>query len=336
MQSYRLEQFGSLDHLILQNEEIPQPGTGEVLVRVRASALNYRDLALLHGEYPMSCRPGLVPLSDGSGEIVAVGGGVSRFRVGDRVTNTFFPNWMGGRFPVTAIAEQYGSDRDGWLTEYKVVSQEALVSIPEYLSFEAAATLPCAAVTAWSALAGPAPVSPGDTVLTLGSGGVSLFAIQLAKLRGARVIATTSSSEKAQRLKAMGADEVINYNEVSAWGEKARELTGGRGVDRVVEVGGAGTLEQSLGATTIGGEIAVIGFVATGPADIPFSSLYGSGASLRRNTVGSREEFEDLNRALEKHQLHPVVDRVVPFDKAREAWEHFDSRRHFGKVVIRH
>ncbi len=336
MQTYRLEQFGSLEHLILQSEETPQPGPGEVLVRVRASALNYRDLALLHGEYPMPCRPGLVPLSDGAGEIVAVGDGVSRFRVGDRVANTFFPNWMGGRFPVTAIAEQYGSDRDGWLTEYKVVNQEALVSIPEYLSFEAAATLPCAAVTAWSALAGPAPVSPGDTVLTLGSGGVSLYAIQLAKLRGARVIATTSSSEKAERLKAVGADDVIDYSEVPTWGEKVRELTGGRGVDRVVEVGGPGTLEQSLGATAMGGEVILIGFVAAGPADIPFSSLYGSGASLRRNAVGSREDFEDLNRALDKHWLQPVVDRVVPFDKAREAWEHFDSRHHFGKVVIRH
>lgn len=336
MQAYRLEQFGSLDHLVLHTEETPQPGPGEVLVRVHASALNYRDLALLRGQYPMSHRAGLVPMSDSAGEVVAVGEGVSRFTVGDRVANIFFPRWFGGRFPVTAMGEQYGSDLDGWLTEYKTVSQETLVQIPSHLSFEAAATLPCAAVTAWSALSGPTPVCAGDTVLTLGTGGVSLFAIQLAKLRGAHVIATTSTGEKAERLAELGADHIVNYQEIPNWSDPVRELTDGRGVDRVVEVGGPGTLEQSLRAVAVGSEVTLIGFVAPGPTEIPFQSLFMSGATLRRIGVGSRDDFENMNRAIAQHRLQPVIGRIEPFDRAREAWEYFGNQRPFGKVVIRH
>ena len=336
MYSYRLEQFGSLEHLARHEEPIPEPEPGEVLVRVHASALNYRDLALVNGTYPMSCRPGLVPLSDGAGEVVSVGEGVSRFQVGERVAGLFFPDWIGGRLPLVAIGNQYGSDRDGWLTEYKTVPQDALVSIPDYLSFEAAATLPCAALTAWSALAGPAPVQPGETVLTLGSGGVSVFSVQLAKLRGARVIATTSDAQKAERLRALGADEVIDYRATPDWGERVRELTGGRGVDRVVEVGGPGTIGQSLRAVAIGGEVVVIGFVADGAPTLDFEALYLSGATLRRIAVGSRDDFEDLIRAMAQHRLQPVVDTVLPFDEAGRAFEHFANANRFGKVVIRH
>lgn len=333
MPAYRLERFKDLDSLSLHDEASRPPGPGEVLVRIRATALNFRDLALLHGNYPMSCRPNLVPLSDAAGEVIGVGDGVTRFKPGDRVANSFFPRWFGGRFPLSSASEQYGSDQDGWLCSHKTVSAEALVDVPPHLSFEEAATLPCAAVTAWSALTG---IAAGDTVLTQGSGGVSLFALQLAKILGARVIATTSGAEKAERLSALGADEVIDYSAFPDWPAQVRELTGGLGVDRIVEVGGPGTLGQSIRAVAVGGEITIIGFLAAGGTPIDFNSLFMSGATLRRIAVGSRADFEAMNRAIIQHRLRPVIDRVFPFDQAGEAWRHFDSRRNFGKVVIAH
>ncbi|WP_047243032.1 zinc-dependent alcohol dehydrogenase family protein [Chromobacterium subtsugae] len=336
MQSYRFSRFGHLDHLQRRDDAMPRPGRGEVLLRVRASALNYRDLALLNGRYPMSHQDGLIPLSDAAGEVVELGEDCRRFAVGDRVCNTFFPEWFGGPFPPPQAARQYGSNLDGWLCQYKAVSEEALVRAPDHLDWAEAATLPCAALTAWTALTGPQPVKAGDTVLTQGSGGVSLFAIQLAKLLGARVIATTSSADKAQRLRELGADEVIDYRASPDWGAAARELSGGRGVDRVVEVGGQGTLEQSLQATAIGGEIAVIGFLDEGAAPLDFMRFFLSGATLRRIAVGHREGFEAMLRAIEQHRLRPALDRVFAFDDARAAWERFASRRNLGKVVIAH
>ncbi|MGC0153649.1 zinc-dependent alcohol dehydrogenase family protein [Chromobacterium vaccinii] len=336
MQSYRFSRFDSLDHLARHQEPVPTPGHGEVLVRVRASSLNYRDLALLNGQYPMSWRDGLIPLSDGAGEIVALGDGCTRFLIGDRVCNTFFPQWFGGPFPPGEAARQYGSNQDGWLCEYKAVREEALAAVPAHLSWTEAATLPCAALTAWTALTGPQAVKAGDTVLVQGSGGVSLFALQLAKLMGARVIATTSSAAKAERLRALGADAVIDYLAVPEWGERARELNDGRGVDRVVEVGGKGTLAQSLAAVAPGGEIEVIGFLAEGAAELDFMRYFLSGATLRRIAVGHREGLEAMLRAIGQQRLRPVLDQVFPFDDARAAWEHFAARRHFGKVVIEH
>ncbi|MHB9119184.1 MAG: zinc-dependent alcohol dehydrogenase family protein [Burkholderiales bacterium] len=333
MPAYRLERFGDLDSLALHAENPRSIGPGEVLVQVRATSLNFRDLALLHGQYPMSCRPNLIPLSDAAGEVISVGEEVTCFKPGDRVANSFFPRWFGGRFPLSSATEQYGSDQDGWLTDHKVISAEALVAIPPHLSFEEAATLPCAAVTAWTALAG---ITAGDTVLTQGSGGVSLFALQLAKLLGARVVATTSGPEKAERLSALAADEVIDYTAFPDWSARVRELTDGRGIDRIIEVGGPGTLAQSIRAVAVGGEIAMIGFLAAGEPSIDFSSLFLSGATLRRIAVGSRADFEAMNRAIIQHRLRPVIDRVFPFDQAGEAWRHFDSRRNFGKVVIAH
>jgi len=333
MKAYRLERFKDLDSLTLHTENPHPPGPGEVLVRVRATALNFRDLALLHGQYPMTCQPNLIPLSDAAGEVITAGEGVTRFKPGDRVASSFFPRWFGGRFPQSSRAEQYGSDQDGWLAEEKVVSAEALVAVPPHLSFEEAATLPCAAVTAWTALSG---ITAGDTVLTQGSGGVSLFALQLAKRLGARVIATTSGPEKAERLKALGADEVIDYTVTPDWSARVQELTGGQGVDRIVEVGGPGTLAQSIRAITVGGEIAMIGFLAAGESSIDFNALFLSGAILRRIAVGNRADFEDMNRAVSQHRLRPVVDRVFPFGQAGAAWRHFDSRKNFGKVVIAH
>ncbi|WP_298158046.1 NAD(P)-dependent alcohol dehydrogenase [Ferrovum sp.] len=333
MRAYRLEQFKTIEDLVLHDEEPPKPGRHEVLVRVRASSLNYRDLAILHGNYPMSCAPGHIPLSDGAGEVVELGDGAERFEVGSRVANTVFPRWFGGRYQLSFISEQYGSNSDGWLTEYKVVNEEALVSIPAHLSFEEAATLPCAAVTAWSALAG---ITAGDTILTQGSGGVSLFAVQLAKLLGARVIATTSSMEKMVKLKSLGADDVINYMTTPDWDGEVRRLTNGQGVDRVVEVGGPGTLQKSIKSCAIGGEVVLIGFLASSSDAIDFMNLFMGGVSLRRIAVGSRDDFENMNRAITQHKLRPVIDHVFPFMDAKEAWQYFDDRKHFGKVVIAH
>lgn len=288
MQAYRLVDFGSFDHLKIVEDETPEPGRGEVLIKVRAASLNYRDIAMARGIYPLEHHAGLVPLSDGAGEVVAIGSGVNTLAVGDRVINSFHPRWFGGHAPSDAGQDQYGSSRDGWLTQYKVVSQEAVVPFPDHLSYEEAATLPCAAATAWSALTYGAPVGPGTTVLTLGSGGVSLFAIQLAKLAGAQVIATTSSPVKAKQLTELGADHTINYTESPNFGDRARELTGGRGVQRVVEIGGSGTLAQSMKACGPGGEIALIGFLASSDPTLNFFDVFASGATLRVLAVGDR------------------------------------------------
>jgi len=336
MQVYRLKDFRTLDDLVLHTEDTPHPHPNQVLVRVRASTLNYRDLAILNGQYPMSVKPGLIPLSDGAGEIVEVGSEVTRFKVGDRVANNFFPRWFGGRFDMAYAFEQYGSDRDGWLGEYKAVDQEALVSIPTHLSFEEAATLPCAALTAWSALNGPTPIGPGDSVLILGTGGVSLFALQLAKLSGARTIATTSSDGKMKVLKTLGADATINYVKTPDWDQAVREITDGQGVDRVVEVGGPGTLGKSIRATAPGGEVCLIGFLDGTQDPVDFMALFMGGASLRRIAVGSRDEFEAMNRAIAWHRLSPKIDSVFPFAEAKQAWKHFESRKNVGKVVIAH
>src|SRR6202140_3314473 len=228
IRAYQLDKLGSLDGLVLAEREMPSPSAGEVLVKVKASSLNSRDTMILNGAYPAPVPSGRVPLSDGAGEVVEVGAGVKRFKVGDRIINSFFPNFFGGSF--NFMPEQWVVDHDGWLTEYKAVSAEALVAMPKHLTFEEAATLPCVAVTAWSALLG---VRAGETVLTQGTGGVSLFALQLAKALGARVIATTSNPENAARLRELGADEVIDARNSSDWGDQVRALTGGRGGDRV-------------------------------------------------------------------------------------------------------
>src|ERR1700726_521168 len=257
MRVYQLDRPGSLDGLVLAERNVPSPAAGEVLVRVRANSLNFRDLMIINGQYPMPVSSSRVPLSDGAGEVVAVGVGVTRFKVGDRVINSFFPNWFGGTFD--AMPQQYVVDCDGWLTEYKAVSAEALVAMPVYLTFEEAATLPCVPVAAGSALSG---VRAGETVLTQGAGGVSLFAVQLAKALGTRVIATSSNPQNAVRLREMGVDEVIDTSALPEWGDRVRALTGGRGVDRVVEVGGPGSLAQSVKAIAYGGQVSLVGALA--------------------------------------------------------------------------
>lgn len=335
MKAYRLDSFGSLDALRLHDEPDPAPQRGEVLVRVRAVSLNFRDIAIVRGRYPRKAVPGLIPVSDAAGEVVAVGEGVESFSVGDRVMGAFHPRWFGGEMPSTIARDSYGAESDGWLCERKAVSQEAIVRLPDALSFEEAATLPCAGLTAWTALTGPTPIRAGHTVLIQGSGGVSTFALQLARAVGATVIATTSSAAKAEQLRALGASAVVNYVEDPEWGKSVRKLTGGRGVDRVVEVGGPGTIGQSLRAVALGGEIASIGFLSTENPGIDFFQLKLSGASFRNITVGDRAALIELTRAVAATGLKPIIDRTYDFADARDAFAHLDSGAHVGKVVIR-
>jgi NADPH:quinone reductase-like Zn-dependent oxidoreductase len=331
MRAYRHTTFTGIDALDLVDEDIPRPGAGQVLVRVRASSINFRDPIIANGQFPFSGSPGFIALSDGAGEVEAMGEGVTRFARGDRVLNSFLPTWFGGK--LRELGQQYVLDLDGWLAEYRVVSEQALVMMPPHLTFEEAATLPCTAVTAWTALAG---VAPGDTVLTQGSGSVSLFALQLAQTLGARVIATTSSEGKAQRLTELGARAVINYVDQPEWSTDVLDLTDGRGVDRVVEVGGSGTIAQSIKSVTYDGEIALVGMLDPTPEGMNLIDFFLSKSTLRTIGVGSREDLADMNRALSARDVHPIIDSVFPFEEARQAFKYFARGQHFGKVVITH
>jgi NADPH:quinone reductase-like Zn-dependent oxidoreductase len=335
MHVYRFDNSRGLDGLELFDEPVPSPQRGELLLKIRAVSLNYRDVAIPLGRYVRDSKSGLVPCSDAAAEVVEVGEGVADYRPGDRVISLFHPRWFGGPLPATANSESYGNGQDGWLAEYKVVSRESVVPVPAALSDAQAATLPCAGVTAWNALGGPAPIRAGQTVLTLGSGGVSVFALQLAKVLGARVIATTSSKEKAQTLKSLGADEVVNYRDNPEWGEQVRTLTDGRGVDRVVEVGGPATIDQSLRAVASGGEVTLIGFLSEGNPGIDYFLLKGAGAATRSITVGDRTDSQDLLRAVASSGLQPVIDTVFEFSDARAAFDRLHQAKHLGKLVIR-
>jgi NADPH:quinone reductase-like Zn-dependent oxidoreductase len=272
--------------------------------------------------------------ADGSGEVVAVGPGVSRIKVGDRVAAAMFPRWIDG--PIDwEYAPQLGGSLDGMLAEFVVLSEDALVHIPEQLSFEEAATLPCAAVTAWNALTGGRKLQAGDIVLTLGSGAVSLFALQFGRLFGTRVIATTSNDEKGARLKDAGADAVINYRKNPEWHLAVRELTGGRGVDQVVDIGG-GTLEQSIQSVALNGQVNFIGRLSDAASKIDINLLYNSVATLRVIFAGNRAQFTAMNRAITVNRLKPIIDRAFPFDQVVEAFRYYEKERPFGKVVISH
>jgi len=337
MEAYRIEHFGSVDGIMLRSSEDPRPGPKEILMRVRASSLNYRDLMVLKGGGRGPTKVGVVPLSDGAGEVDAIGEGVTRVKIGDRIAGCFHPRWFGGPIKPDYLTDRLGANIDGVLAGYAIFNEEAVVPLPSHLSFEEAATLPCAAVTAWVALTGHRRVTAGDTVLTQGSGGVSVFALQFAKVLGARVIATTSTAAKAERLKAVGASEVINYTETADWDEKARELTEGRGVDCVVEIGGPGTIAMSLGALAVGGHVSLIGAsLSPSGAGLDPLLLTGRGITVGSISVGSRADFETMNRAIAMHRLRPVVDRTFPFAEANAAYRHFEGRGHFGKVVITH
>ena len=336
MRTYRFDRLTSLDDLALHEEPTPTPQRGEVLVKIHAVALNYRDIAPALGRYVWASKPGLIPCSDAAGEIVEVGEGVTAYAPGDRVISTFHPRWLGGRPHRSLSQETYGSGADGWLCDYKVVSQEAVVRLPDAVPLEDGATLPCAATTAWSALSGPSPVRAGHTVLTLGTGGVSIFAVQLAKSLGARVIGTTSSARKGARLKALGVDEVVDYSVVPKWGQHVKTaLTGGVGVDCVVEVGGPATVNEALHAVRWGGEVVLIGFLSEDNPGIDYFHLKGSGATVRSIGVGDRAMLEDLVRAWAASGLKPVIDRTFAFDEAPQAFAHLHSGGHMGKIVIR-
>ena len=335
MKSYHANLGAGIDGLVVREHDTPTPGPGQVLVRVRASSLSFRELMILRGWYPLPIKQDVVPISDGAGEVARVGEGVTRVAVGDRVAAAMFPRWIDGRFDFP-YADQLGGSLDGMLTEYAVLDQDALVQIPAHLSYEQAATLPCVGVTAWNALTGSRGLVAGETVLTLGSGGVSLFAVQFAKALGARVISTTGSDEKAQRLCALGADETINYVATPDWHERVRELTGGAGVDHVVEV--TGRLEQAISSTALEGEIAYVGLLSDddGLPPIDAKLLWMSGADVRTIAVGSRAQFVAMNRAIEANGIEPVIDRVFGFDEAAEAYRYYENARPFGKVVIAH
>jgi NADPH:quinone reductase-like Zn-dependent oxidoreductase len=338
MQSYHLLRSGDVssleDCLVLRAQEVPQPGPGEALVRVRAASLNYRDILLLQGRYPVPAKEAVIPLSDGAGQVIAVGEGVSRVAVGDKVAATYFTRWFDGRLTLPLALRQTGASDEGMLAQYRVLHEDRLVKLPAHLSFGEGATLTCAALTAWSCLTGPRPVLPGETVLTGGTGGLALFALQFAKVFGARTIALASSAAKADKLRELGADEVIPYREIPEWDAEVRRLTGGAGADHVVDSVGVATLERSLKAAAFGGEIAFPGAFGSPDASFDPRALAGRLVNIRRVAVGSRAAFEAMNRAIAQHQLHPVIGRVFAFEEAHAAYRHYAAQQHVGKVVI--
>jgi NADPH:quinone reductase-like Zn-dependent oxidoreductase len=333
MKAFRLPEFGGPGALKLEEVPKPTPGPGEVLLRVRAVALNYRDLMVTKGVYNPKLKLPLIPLSDGAGEVVATGVGATRFKPGDRVAASFMPAWIGGPLDDTKARSALGADVNGMLAEEVVLSELGLVRIPVHLRFEEAATLPCAAVTAWNGLFESGDIKPGDTVLIQGTGGVSLFALQFARMAGARVIATSSSDEKLGRVRELGASDGINYKITPDWDKRVRELTAGRGVDQIIEVGGAGTLPKSIRCVRIGGTITLIG-VLSGGGEINPMPILMKGIRLQGIFVGSVRMFEAMNRAIETNQMRPIVDRVFPFEQAPQALSYLESGAHFGKVVI--
>ncbi len=335
MRLYRLGKLGTLDALQLVDAPDPRPGAGGVVVRVRACSLNHRDLNIISGTYSShALKPGAIPVSDGAGEVSAVGQGVTRWKVGDRVAPIFVQRWLGGNLLPEYMPSALGGPSDGVLAEQIVLNEEGLVRIPAHMSFEEAATLPCAAVTAWHAALVKGALQAGQTLVTLGTGGVSLFAAQFGLMAGARVIATTGSVEKVARLHALGVTDVINYQAVPDWDARVRELTDGRGADLVVEVGGPGSLAKSIAAIRYCGHISAVGNLA-GKAMIDPGALFAKRASMCGIQVGSRDMFEAMNRALEVAKLKPVIDRVFDFTDARTAYEYLATGKHFGKVVIR-
>jgi NADPH:quinone reductase-like Zn-dependent oxidoreductase len=333
MRTYWLEEFGDIEKLAVREVAMPEPGANQILVRVRATSLNRRDTMILSGTYPLTPRAGIVPLSDGAGEVVAVGDGVRRFAVGDRVTGSYFARWIDGRMH-PGIVDQLGCTLDGMLSEYALLDEQWAVRLPDHLSWQEAATFTCAGLTAWSALTGAEVPKPGQWVLVIGSGGVALFALQFAKLMGCRVAAVTSRAEKADRLRGLGADLVIASVETPEWGMKLREATGG--IDLVVETGGPATFRQSLIASTLYGRIVLLTVQDKSgkSVEIPGAVYQRSLVTIGRLFVGSRNGLEAMLAAVATHRLKPIIDKIFPFAEARAAYRHFDQGDVFGKVVI--
>jgi NADPH:quinone reductase-like Zn-dependent oxidoreductase len=333
MKAYQFTDTTGTDALKIVELPEPKPARGQVLVKVHATSLNYRDLLVSDGRYGKVALP-LIPLSDGAGEIAAVGEGVTLWKTGDRVAGTFFQGWQSGPFQREMANTALGGALNGMLAEYVVLSADGVVAIPSHMNFEAAATLPCAALTAWQALVFRGNISADETILLLGTGGVSIFAVQFAKMHGARVIITSSNDEKLARAKKLGADEIINYRSTPDWEKEVFRLTGEAGVDQVVEVGGAGTFVKSLRSVRPGGQVHVVGGVSGFTGEVPLGEIIRKLVVVRGIYVGSRAMFEAMNCAVALHRTKPVIDRVFKFADAPAAYQYQQSGKHFGKVVI--
>jgi NADPH:quinone reductase-like Zn-dependent oxidoreductase len=333
MRAYQLAQATGIDALVKVDLPVPKPGPRQVLVKVAACSLNFRDLAIVLGTYRMPTKPNLVPLSDGAGEVVEVGSEVTRIKAGDRVAGCFFQCWIAGPPNADTHTSALGGSIDGMLREYAALEEDGAVQLPAHLSFEEGATLPCAAVTAWHALAEHAHIVAGQTVLVQGTGGVSIFALQLARLMGAQVIVTSSNDHKLDRAKQLGAGHGVNYRANPDWEKAVIELSDG-GVDHVVEVGGPGTLARSLRAIRIGGKITLIG-VLSGAADINPMLIFSRRANVQGISVGSAHMFQAMSRAIAVNTLKPIIDKVFSFDDTPAAYRYLQSAQHFGKILIR-
>jgi len=335
MRAYEIEEFG-IDRLAAVELDQPVPAADEVLVRLQAASLNYRDVMVVSGTYNPRMRLPAIPLSDAAGEVVEVGSSITKWRPGDRVASCVIPGWLSGGPTAESSKSAIGAGgAPGVAREFATFKGDAVIAAPEHLSGEEAATLPCAALTAWHALAVSGKAKPGDTVLTLGTGGVSIFAVQFAKSMGARVIATSSSDEKLDRVRSLGADETVNYRTTPDWDKAVLELTGGRGVDHIIEVGGTGTLPRSVKSVRVGGHIALIGALDMAGEFNPIP-VFMKGIRMQGIFVGSREMFESMNAFISKHQIRPIVDREFAFDDLPQALHHMETGSHFGKIVVRY
>ena len=336
MRAYQLPKGGAgIDALVKVERPDPKPAYRQVVVKVKACSINFRDLGIVRGTYRMPVRANLIPLSDGAGEVIEVGPGVTRVKVGNRVAGCFFQRWAGGEAPADVHASALGGGIDGMLAEYAVLEEDGVVKIPAHLSLEEGATLPCAAVTVWNAMMEHAKLIAGQTVLLQGTGGVSIFGLQLARTMGIQVIITSSSDDKLARAKALGANHGINYKRTPDWEKAALGLTDGRGVDHVVEVGGAATLARSFGAIRVGGKISMIGGLSGPATELNPGLIFARRANVQGISVGSMQMFEAMGRAIAASGIKPVVDKVFPFDEAQAAYRHMVSGAHFGKIVIR-
>ena len=333
---YRLVKQGDEPFkLTLVDAPVRQPGEHEVLIKVHAVSLNRRDVMIAKGFYPVGANKNLVPLSDGAGEVTAVGSKVARFKVGDRVAAIFFQKWLEGRPAADVGASALGGSIDGMLSQFVTLHEDGLVAIPANLSYEEAATLPCAAVTAWNALVTRGRMQTGDNVLLLGTGGVSIFGLQFAAAAGAKPIITSSSDDKLARAKSLGAVATINYRTTPEWDKAVRDATDGVGAHQVLEVGGQGTLAKSIASMGGGGHVAIIGGLDGFGGDIPAIGLMGRSVSVTGIFVGSRADFEAMNAFIVAKQIKPVVDKVFDFKDAQAAYDYMDTGNHFGKLVIR-
>jgi NADPH:quinone reductase-like Zn-dependent oxidoreductase len=337
MKVFEIRGDWSFDHLQLGTRADPKPGPGEVLLRMKSASLNYRDLVVPNRGYgAFTGNLPLIPLSDGVGEVIEVGSGVTRVRVGDRVCPCFHQSWIGGTPDLERLTRTLGGPVDGTMAELMCLPADGVVKVPAHLTDEQAAALPCAALTAWSALVTYESLAPGARVLVQGTGGVALFAVQFAKLAGCHVTILSSSDEKLARAKALGADLGINYTTTPEWSKATREATSGRGFDHIVELGGEKTLPQSLRAIRAGGTISMIGVLSGSALSAPLGLVVTRQVRLQGITVGSRDGFEAMMRAIEQHRIVPVVDRVFAFEQLKEALEHLKRGAHFGKICIRH